>query len=514
MTLSADSIRWAIEFLSRHSDGDIFPALPEISLVSTNPEGLIKSLSKDLLGNYPPQPCRKFTIPKGGLSYRQATQLHPQDSILLTSAIYQFGNGIVDRRLPKDTVFSYRFNPQDEEGLYKSEGQWNAFWTAAFEKSRKYPFVLYSDIADFYNQIYHHTVENQLAASIFPNQAIKWILNLLKATTANVSRGIPIGPHAAHLIAECTLIPIDNSLEAKGLVFLRYADDLLTFCASEYEASRALQTISSTLDLQQKLMVQSVKTKVFSREEFQQHCRQMLEDRPVNREEDEILKIVNKYSGGNPYVLVTYNRISDEDWEVFSEELVAKIVNEYLQADEVDYVRLRWFFRRLAQVGHPGAMKVIVNNIQLLEPCIPSVCSYITSIQSIPPEEWMEIGEALLGFLESEETLNNQFARLSILSLFSKNEHVDHFAKLARRYDQSDGHSRREILLAARTNFNADWLREHKENYDSMDPWQQLAFLYCTSLLPKEERAFFLRSISPKNCFDEELIGLSKIEIN
>ncbi len=65
-------------------------------------------------------------------------------------------------------------------------------------------------------------------------------------------------------------------------------------------------------------------------------------------------------------MLVTYNRISDEDWEVFSEELVAKIVNEYLQADEVDYVRLRWFFRRLAQVGHPGAMKVIVNNIQLL----------------------------------------------------------------------------------------------------------------------------------------------------
>ena len=206
-----------------------------------------------------PQPCRRFIVPKGDLSYRQATQLHPQDSILLTAAMYQYGSGIEARRLPKDAVFSDRLDPLVEHGLYGPETLWNKFW------------------------------------------------------------------------------------------------------------------------------------------------------------------------------------------------------------------------------------------------------SYISSVQEMPPSDWEIVGKDLLGFLETEVTLDTEFARISILSIFSKNEHIDHFAKLAQRFSAGDGHTRREILLAAKTNSRADWLREHKEDYSSMDPWQRMAFTYCMSVLPKDERRFSLKRHKYDSLFEEHL---------
>src|SRR5262249_5513126 len=144
---------------------------------------------------FTPGAHRRFIVPKDEVSYRQATQLDPQDSIILSSILFQFGDGIEARRLPSSQVFSYRFNPTEQHGLYDKESSWNEFWTTAAQHGFKSGSVLYCDIADFYNQIYHHTLENQLIQSGLPNQASKWIISLLESATAGVSRGVPIGPH-------------------------------------------------------------------------------------------------------------------------------------------------------------------------------------------------------------------------------------------------------------------------------------------------------------------------------
>ena len=510
MTLQQDSIKWAAEFINRHSDGDIFPPIPEFSTIVASPDGLIDELTKSKVGDFAPQPCRRFIVPKDELSYRQATQLHPQDSLILTAIIYQYGAGIESRRLPDDTVFSYRFDPGVEYGLYNTGGNWNDFWSTAAEKSDDYSYVLYCDISDFYNQISHHAVENQLDQAKFQNQAIKWIDQLLKSTTQGVSRGIPIGPHGAHLLAECTMIPIDNSLRDSGVVFLRYSDDMVFFCDSKTDARRILHTVASTLDRQQRLLIQQYKTRIFRADEFQEYCSQMVQDRPISEEEDSLLNVISRYSGGNPYASVTYNQISPEDWKQFSEEIVTRIIKEYLQAEKTDYIRLRWFFRRLAQVGHHGGLNPVIENIELLEPCLPTICSYISSIQQIPDTVWASIGARLLEMLDNEPILDTEFARLSILSLFSRNEHIDHFASLAQRFNRADGHTRREILLAAKINGAADWLREHKENYNTMDPWQQMAFVYCSSILPRDERRFFLGMQSSSCPYEGQLMKLSR----
>jgi retron-type reverse transcriptase len=223
MSLTSDSIHWAIKFVHGHSDGDLFPKVLEVDAIHNIADEFVRLIEGKDLSLFSPGSCRRFIVPKDEIAYRQATQLDPQDSIILSALIYQYGQGIENRRLPSATVFSYRFQPDIKFGLYASQTAWNDFWQTAYQESRKFKTILYCDIADFYNQIYHHVIENQLIASGFPNQAIKWIISLLESTTAGVSRGVPVGPHSVHLVAEGAMIPIDNSLSSNGIKFIRFA---------------------------------------------------------------------------------------------------------------------------------------------------------------------------------------------------------------------------------------------------------------------------------------------------
>lgn len=490
--LSKDSIKWAIEFILNNSDGDLFPKIIEFNAISSYKDEFASLIEGKDLSQFLPGACRRFIVPKDEISYRQATQLDPQDSIILTAIVYQYGIGIEKRRLNSDIVFSYRFLPDVNNGLYSTKNSWNNFWENAYKKSLKFKNVLYCDIADFYNQIYHHVVENQLFESGFPNQETKWIINLLESTTAGVSRGVPVGPHPIHIIAEAALIPIDNSMNTYGFEFLRYADDILIFFNNEQDGRDALAKIALILDKQQRLLLQRHKTKIYSSSEFETLCSSMIEDRPISMDEDNVLKVISKYSGGDPYRVVSYNDISKEDWEQISDGIISKIIYEYLSQKNIDYIRLRWFYRRLAQIGHPGAIEVSLNEIARLTPCFANICFYFASVQSIDENQWRQIGEKLLDLLDTNEVLNNEFFKLSILSLFTRNKHINHFSVLANKYLSSESFVRREILLAAYENSACDWLREQKENFQNMDPWQKMAFIYSISKLPKDEKKYFI----------------------
>jgi hypothetical protein len=167
-------------------------------------------------------------------------------------------------------------------------------------------------------------------------------------------------------------------------------------------------------------------------------------------------------------------------------------IREYIDKPEVDYIRLRWFYRRLSQIGHPGAIDLSLEELETLGPCFANICLYLASVQAIDADRWKGIGSRLLGLLESDEIKSNEFFRLSILSLFSRNAYINHFSVLASRFQVSDPYARREIFLAAKKNNAVDWLREHKESFESMDPWQRMAFIFCCADLPADEKKYFI----------------------
>ena len=252
-------------------------------------------------------------------------------------------------------------------------------------------------------------------------------------------------------------------------------------------------------------MLQRHKTKLLKPSEFRQMCREMIEDRPISSDEKTLLDIIRKYSGGNPYVTISYSQIAPSDWKRVTNEIVEGIIRDYLSRDPVDYIRLRWFYRRLAQIGHQGAIEISLSQLSKLGPCLANVCGYLASVQSIDRSRWERIGAKLIRLLDSRDVKSNEFFRLSILSLFSRNEYINHFPRLASQFQNSDPYARREILLAAKRNGAIDWLREHKEYYGSMDPWQRLAFIFGASGFPKDERKYFLSRLDPDRPFETVL---------
>ena len=312
---------------------------------------------------------------------------------------------------------------------------------------------------------------------------------------------MPVGPHPIHLIAEATLIPVDNSLNTAGVKFLRYADDIVVLCKTEVDAKRALARIAAVLDKQQRLTLQRQKTAVYTAKDFQQLCARMIEDRPISSNEASVLELIRKYSAGNPYKTVSYNEISEKDWNSISEAVIQEIIEDYIRSDPTDYIRLRWFYRRLSQIGHPGAVDVSLKHIGELGPCFASICSYLSSIQSFPDKAWKKLGGRLHKALRMPQVQENEYFRLSILSLFARNGATNHFQRLLQQYQGGDPFARREVVLAARANSAQDWLRELKEDFAGMDPWQQSAYVYSIAALPADEKKYFLNRWSPERPF-------------
>jgi hypothetical protein len=507
MALDNASIEWALSHLKILGDSDLFPKPVELNPLLAHTDELKILLTSREVGQFAPNPARRFMVPKDEFSFRRATQLNIFDSITLTAIIHQYGAGIENRRIPvgDKVVFSYRYNPQPNYWLYDQDYNWTPFWRQCYAKSKEYSHALLLDISDFYNQIYHHTVENQLIESGFPNQAIKWIMALLESLTAQVSRGIPVGPHAAHLLAEASLIPLDNSLRSHGIDYVRFVDDIVVFCNGENEYRKCLYLIADILDKQQRLILNQSKTLPLKQDEFQKLCSERIEDRPINDLEEQLLDIIRKYSRGNPYKVVLLSEVAPDDLAQIKKDVIETILQEYLDEHPTDFIRFRWFLRRLTQIGHPGAVRYCLTHIDSLTPALSDVCHYLLAASQNQNGDIPAVGKELVLALDNELIKANEYFSICILSLFGRNPAYNHFPKLVERFGGGSSHIKREIILAASCSNNSDWLRELKESFTGFDSWTESAFLVASKSLPEEERKFFINNLPKGNDYIELL---------
>ena len=229
---------WALKHLLLEGDTDLFPRPFELEALKYNWSTIVAQLGRLDLANYVWSSGRKFIVYKGGFAFRNATQLEPLDSLIFASIVKHIGKRIEKARPPvsEKRVFSYRFDPQSDGRLYGKENKWHEFWQGSLFRARKpgVSWVAIADITDYYNQIYHHAVQRQLVqAGVRRDLADLIERQVLGKTTHGISRGVPIGPHSSHIFAECALIPIDQSLLARGQEFCRYVDDYHFFCSTE-----------------------------------------------------------------------------------------------------------------------------------------------------------------------------------------------------------------------------------------------------------------------------------------
>jgi len=495
-TLAPSSIDWALEHVVLEGDGDLFPKPFEIDVLKSEWATLKPKLETIDIENHQWSPAVSALVPKDEVSFRRACQLEPVDSLLYAALIYEIGAKIESRRRPtsENRVFSYRFAPSVTGTLYGVGNAWRDFWTTSRVRAIPSKHVAVIDISDFYNQIYHHTLENQLDESGVDSSLKCALMSLVKGVSINVSRGIPIGPHASHILAEMSLIPLDDLLVVQGYEFCRYVDDIHIFCDSHKSAQVAIFSIVDFLDKSQKLSTNKQKSAIFTQAKFDDRAANMLVDSPINAEEEKILKIIQNHAG--PYTQITLAALTPGDLKTLQDTDIAAILGAYLSAEEPNYIRLRWLLRRLSQTGIPSAVEFVVEHFESLLPAVGDAAAYLNSSKAEYAGDWSAQGSTLLALLDNDIVKASEYLQTVVLSLFSRISPMNHISKLVQGFPNYNSAGKRQILLAAKENPTcSSWLTTLKGSLGNMDPWQRRALLYASTQIPKDERKHWLNSL-------------------
>ena len=495
MQISSTSIKRAIANIKLSRDTDLFPALKEFDVLFAQEEKLVSKLSTIDIGEYIWQDYRRFLTPKDDISYRVAIQLDPIDSLLFEAIIYEYGEQIEKKRIPisENRVFSYRFSPDDNGQLYDKKDAWKNFIQTVENKVQTHNYAVYIDVADFYNQVYHHHIENQLVLCEFPNQIIKAIKNMLQNTTQTVSHGLPVGIHASHLLAELYLMSFDEAATTAGYDFCRYADDIYVFLNTEIEAKNAILDMAKILD-SIKLSIQRHKTRIYDKEGLILHLTNLSTCDLTDGLEKQFEYVFSKYSS-DPYEHISFFDLAKEDQDVLSEMADTRLLSKYLE-NEPDYQNIRWLYKRLARVGVNSAVTFTVENVNLLLPVFHDISLYFLSIAQTQCSPQLEVGSKLLDFYKNNPLVNhNPYYQLSILHLFASNKSFNHLHELIQLFDVTNDHGKREIILSAYSAGSVAWIRGIRHEFGNLGSWSKRAMIIAASLLQTDERKFFYESI-------------------
>ncbi|MBK9144460.1 MAG: hypothetical protein IPM23_18360 [Candidatus Melainabacteria bacterium] len=502
MKLPKTSYNWAMKHLQAEGDTDLFPSLFEVEAMKKNWPQLLDKLAQLDVSSYTWQSGRSFVVPKDRYVFRRGTQLEPLDSLVLAAFIKSVGKKIEAARVPmsENRVFSYRFSPDNHGRFYSQTNGWYDFWKTSYKKAlqRKDSWVAVADITDFYNQIYHHNLENQVE-DVLGKAEKKIITKMLQSVSDKVSRGIPVGPHSVHILAELALNTIDGSLNSRGYDYCRYVDDIHVFCDSEKEAEIALYDLAEILDRQQKLTIQKQKTKVMNRQEFMELALAMSEDRPLNQEEKEVLEIIAKKTSSDPYRQVSLATLSADELSKFGEKELESLLKMYLSATPVDYARVGWFLRRLSQVGAPGALNFILDSLEEFLPVLGNVGRYVMAAAPNYDGDVTELGEKLLRALDDKLLQHSEYLQIILLHTFTNVPALDHVEKITARYYSAGSASvRREIVCAAISSSQGHWLRELKSDFANSAPWLRRAIVASAARFPGDEGKVWTRHVFAK----------------
>ena len=191
--------------------------------------------------------AERLLAPSGSHGFRITTKIHPFWNLYLNGlglAIAEANEGHRSAR-----AHSYRLAPQGLS-FFDRTRSWRTYKLATLNEpnlTADPAVVIQTDIASFYEHIYHHRLEN-VVSDLTPGSTLATQIDrILNKLAAGRSFGLPVGGQCARILAEVMMTPIDRSLTDAGLTWHRYVDDYTLICRSPQDAYKALSELSHTL---------------------------------------------------------------------------------------------------------------------------------------------------------------------------------------------------------------------------------------------------------------------------
>lgn len=194
-----------------------------------------------LLGNYVTPVLQGFEIDKKDNTKRLLAVSPLYDRVLQKAVALTLSPGL--DAIMSQCSYAYRQGLSRQQVRYEIQ---NAY-------RQGYRWVYESDIKDFFDSVDRKQLINRLIAVFGQDplwQQLKaWLGQdiIYKNTRIKRPKGLPQGSPISPLLANFILDDFDSDLETLGFKIIRFADDFIVLCKSEFEAQKAAETIKKSL---------------------------------------------------------------------------------------------------------------------------------------------------------------------------------------------------------------------------------------------------------------------------